>query len=142
MEIIVNIVLSGIIGAIIGALISAYISWMIFRKRNKIDRYLSFVDDFELVLNLYDQKQSEKEESKKEKVKHKINLLLNKSYSKAMVSMDSELFRKITKIISEGIDRKSRNRIYYLMRQDIYGRKSKVTFEEVMNKYIEIKKNQ
>lgn len=126
---------SGLIGVGIGSVITGIISWLIFRKQNKIDRYLSFVDDIDTALNKVDQISTTLEG--KDKLQHEINLLLNKAYSKAMISMDDKLFKKINLLLDKGFDKKSRNRIYYLMRKDIFGRKTKINFDELIEKYIQ-----
>lgn len=131
--------LSGFIGAILGSLIASFMSWRIFRKQNKIDRYLSFIEDIDSALNKNEQLASEQDNDKKKELLHEINFLLNKAYSKSMVAMDDTLFSKISSLLDKHFDKKNRNRIYYLMRKDIFGRQTKVKFDDLIHKYIEAK---
>lgn len=140
----IETLLSGLFGVIIGTIISGIISWKIFKKQNKIDRYINFVDEIDLVLNKNEEINQlkavgkEKRKERIEKLLNEINLILNKAYSKAMISMDDKMFKKITVLLNKDFDKKNRNRIYYLMRKDIF-RRTKIPFEDVMTKYIQTK---
>ena len=50
-----------------------------------------------------------------------------------MVVMNDTLFSKISLLLNNDFDKKNRNRIYYLMRKDIFGCYKKVKFVVIIN---------
>ena len=125
--------------AIIVAVLGGIFALERFKQEQKLIRYASFIDDIDKALVLGKKRKrilANKQNSSD--IEDEIELVLNKAYSKAMVLLPDKIFRKITKLLDKDFDKHKRNRIYYILRKDLYPF-TKISFEDVMTKYMEIK---
>jgi len=132
--------ISGLIGVLIGAVISGVITYNIFNKQTLINQYALFADDLEkayaygIIL-----KSQTINSSEKEKLKTEAELSFNKAWSRALTILPDEIFLEIDKMMTrETIDVKTRNRIYYLLRQQLYP-KTIIKYDDIMARKIIIK---
>ena len=132
--------LSGLIGALIGAAISGFIAYNIFQKQLLINQYALFAEDIERAY-AYGMmwKAYEIDDSQKEKLKTETDLSLNKAWARALAILPDEVFSEIDRMVKRGmIDPKTRNRIYYLLRQQLYP-KTSIQYDDIMGRKISVK---
>ncbi|TKJ38074.1 MAG: hypothetical protein CEE38_04760 [Planctomycetes bacterium B3_Pla] len=132
-------VLIGLIGAIIGSIISSIVTYRIYKRQLIANQYLFFVDELDKALVTGKLLRSEDlEEVDKRRLKVDLELSLNKAWSKALVTLPDSIFNEIEKAFSrKGLDKKARNRIYYLLRKELYP-KTKISYDDIMDRLFEI----
>ncbi len=133
-------VLIGLIGAVIGATISGVIAYQIFQKQLFINQYSIFAEDIEeafISANMW--KSKEVDDTRKNELKTKAELSLNRAWSRAFVTLPDGVFSEIDRMITrETIDVKTRNRVYYLLRQQLYPR-TRIQYDDIMTRKISLK---
>lgn len=134
--------LSGFVGALIGAIISGFIAFNIFEKQVLIDQYALFTEDIEKAYAYALMwKSSGTDEERKQELKTESELSFNRAWSRAFVILPDDVFLEIDKMMTrDTIDTKTRNRIYYLLRQQLY-QKTSLKYDDFMERKISLKGN-
>ena len=132
--------ISGLIGAILGAAITGFITYSVYEKQMLTVQYSAFVDELDKAF-IYQRllKSESLDPSDKKELKTDLEFSLNKAWAKALVILPDEVFTEIDRTFSrEEMDKKSRNRIYFLLRQKLYPNTT-VEYDNVMNRCFSIK---
>lgn len=132
--------IGGLIGAFVGATISGFIAYNIFQKQLLINQYALFAEDIERAY-AYGMmwKSHEIDDFRKETLKTETELSLNKAWTRALAILPDEVFSEIDRMVTRGtIDPKTRNRIYYLLRQQLYPNTS-IQYDDIMGRKISVK---
>lgn len=134
--------LSGFVGALIGAIISGLIAFHIFEKQVLIDQYALFTEDIEKAYAYALMwKSSGTDEKRKQELKTESELSFNRAWARAFVILPDDVFLEIDQMMTrDTIDAKTRNRIYYLLRQQLY-QKTSLKYDDFMERKISLKGN-
>jgi len=134
--------LSGFVGALIGATISGFIAFHIFEKQVLIDQYALFTEDIEKAYAYALMwKSSGTDEKRKQELKTEAELSFNRAWARAFVILPDNIFLEIDQMMTrDTIDAKTRNRIYYLLRQQLY-QETSLKYDDFMERKISLKGN-
>ena len=126
--IIISIMLFSLILGIIGYSYGVYK----FNYENKKNDYVKFIDNIDYALTVINKNNLTEED------KLNIQLSLNKAFSRAMITMDDNVFNEIANLLDGNFDKEKRNKIYYYMRKDL-NPKTNISVSDVISKWIELK---
>jgi len=137
---VLTVLLSAVIGAVIGGTISGIVAYRIFHKQLLINQYSIFAEDIEAAFKNHSMwKSNEIDDTRKNELKTEAELSLNRAWSRALVTLPDGVFSEIDKMIRrETMDIKTRNRVYYLLRQQLYP-ETGVKYDDIMTTKISIK---
>lgn len=137
-------VLTGLIGAVIGAVIggtiSGVVAYRIFQKQLLINQYSIFAEDIEAAFKSHTMwKSNGIDNARKSELKAEAEMFLNRAWSRALVTLPDGVFSEIDKMIRRPtMDIKTRNRVYYLLREQLYPQTS-VKYDDIMTTKISLK---
>ena len=103
-----------------------------FNYENKKNDYVKFIDNIDYALTVINKNNLTEED------KLNIQLSLNKAFSRAMITMDDNVFNEIANLLDGNFDKEKRNKIYYYMRKDL-NPKTNISVSDVISKWIELK---
>ena len=133
-------VIAAVVGAVIGGTITGVIAHRIFQKQLLTEQYSSFAEDMQEAVRSHSMwKAVENEDARKTELKEEAELYLNRAWARALVALPDEAFSKInTMVRRQKLDPEMRNRVYYLLRKQLYPNTS-IKYDDMMRTNIGLK---
>jgi len=132
--------LAAVIGAIIGGAITGGIAYRIFQKQLLCTQYSILAEDLQAAVTSHSMwKSTKSDDEQKSKLKKETELYLNRAWARALVTLPDDVFLRIDDLISRGkMNSETRNRLYYMLRQELYPNTS-IEFDKIQTRNIEVK---